>query len=269
MQSLLLARPEDSDAIVGILQAGFPNDLLPYTIFGCAGINAYIRDTIKNQNFGESSLYYVCIDKGEPSGFAELRRTFTTLFLNHIYVLPAARSIGMGRRLLTYGLIQTRSLNQDHLELDVFTDNRRAALWYESLGLKTSYEQSWLKLSISSLAERRDRNWISSGLSQADRLQDCYGFSQFSLQTQAATYGIGRLGESLFRSTDLSILKDSAALGALQYLDPARDLLCIGHGIALPDELTAGARKLAESRRMAGSIETVLERLKNRAGADG
>jgi len=265
MPDIRLANPNDTDKIIGIFRASFPEELLRYTILACKGIDYYLRDTISFQNYGGSTLFIVYEDADAILGFAELRRDSDSLFLNHIYVHPLARGRKIGQKLLLQGISIARDFCQSTLHLDVFVDNYQAKVWYRSLGLSPLYEQMWLHVPLYPINRGESSWWLFSGLPQADRVHEVYGFSQFTLQTRLTTYIIGRLGGSLFRSTTVSILCDQDAMSALYQLDRGRAIICIGP--AEPDAISMlhNAVHLARSERFAGCVDTVLGKLRRRA----
>src|SRR3990172_6151564 len=199
---VLRVRPaESTDAarIVAILRAGFPPALLRYTIFGCDGIEQYVKDSIRHQRFGTSVWYVSCPDRSHAVGFAEIRRSRESLFVNHIYVTPSARGRGTGTGLMYHALNLARDCKQQRVELDVFSDNSAAKTWYESLGLAESHQQRWVETAWSDQTRHAGRQWHASGLGQADRIHATYGFSEFSLHVPSGMHRIGRLGRHLFR----------------------------------------------------------------------
>lgn len=257
MLAVRLAVPEDSENIVKIFRSSFPRKLLSSTIFGCTGIREFLRDTIRTQTAG-TSVFFVSEDRDAVLGFCELRRMPNSLLLNHIYLLPEARGRGLGRSLLREGIGLARDQRQRFLSLDVFTDNLVAKKWYESLGLVLQAVQVWINVPLTPVDGEKEHWWTVSGLPEADRIHDIYGFSCFTLQTQSGNYGIGRLGTTLFRSTTVDILDDSSALVALFTLDCNRRLLCIGNGRNGNKAHTDNNAIIARSQRLAGDLDSVL-----------
>ena len=254
------AQATDAPQISEVLRFGFPEDLLPYTIFGCPGIAWYLSDALHDGGLQPGDAYLVCADGADVVGFAEIRWTSDLLFLNHLFVLPAARGHGLGTRLFLEGLKTARTLDQHGVQLDVFADNLRARKWYESLGFVPSHQRLWVEVALSGPMDK-EATWDTRELAQADAVHAVYGFSEFTLQTRAATYRVGRLGGHLFRSLDGAILSDPQALGALARLDPNRKLLCITRNDSTAGHPFIDAIVRARSFRMAADVDEVLERL--------
>ncbi len=269
LSKVRLALPDDSERMAEIFRACFRQDLLPYTILGAPGLENYLRDLITLQPRGGSSLFLVYEQDGTAVGVAEFRRLPSAIFLNHIYVLSSLRGQGVGKALLLAGIEATRDLEQQDFALDVFADNHPARSWYESLGLGFASEHLWIQLSLPLGAQSDNHWWTLLDLPQADRVQAAYGFSQFRLQTRSGTYSVGRIGDSLFRTTDVELLDDVAALAALSHLDDRRDLLLVCE----PDEWVEKAEQpgaiLAQSHRLTGTTAGVLSRLMESTATPG
>lgn len=90
-----------------------------------------------------------------------------------------------------------------------------------------------------------------------------YGFSQFTLSTDPATYHIGRLSHGWFRISSGSILRDSAALHGQAQIDSQRQLLCIGSQEDTTELRSKAARLITESERLVSSCATVMEHLES------
>lgn len=252
------ANRDDGQRIAEILQSCFDRDLLEYTIYISDNLNDYLRDTIALRGLGENSYYFVYENEDEIKGFAEFRSDAETVFLNNIFIMPEYRSIGGGSELLKIGLCELSYTGQKFVALDVFSNNAAARRWYSALGFKPVFRQVWAQFSL----PKMDAGgwWSASGLPQADRVHDAYGFSSFSLQTDSSTYSIGRLGESLFRISSPEIFDDYSALRALNAIGPSRSLLYIGREEQI-SKRTVHATHLATSLRLKSNYEEILRNL--------
>lgn len=253
-----LAEAADAPRIVEILQEGIPADRLGRMIFGCPGIVDYMTDLLRRQDFSNSQWYVAEHESSGTLGVAEIRRTSSALFLNHIFVTPAARGSGAGTVLLRQALRLARDGDQSHIELDVFGDNHRVRGWYRGLGFLELYETWWVEMATVGQKPGQRSPWHTSGLGQADRIHASYGFSEFGLETRAGGYRVGRLGDDRFRVTDAAVLADPWALEALHILDGRRSLLCIDRATAFPQPLSPGAGIKATAYRMRAEVESVL-----------
>ncbi|NQT14850.1 MAG: GNAT family N-acetyltransferase [Planctomycetes bacterium] len=255
------AEVSDASGIVDILRAEFPPELLRFTIFGCSGIERHLRDVISHQDLGSNTWYVLGREDADVLGFTEIRRDVDALFINHGYILPAARGPGVGTSLLFHGVTRARTLNQSRVELDVFHENYTVRRGHRALGFREASEQLWLELGPDDWIGGDNEGWYAAGLALADRIHEAYGFSEFDLETRSRSYRIGRLGGSLFRATDAAVLADPSASHALKTLDPNRTLLCIDKTDAISDAVRQHAVVLAHNHRMAADLNTTLDRL--------
>ena len=148
--------------------------------------------------------------------------------------------------------------------MDVFAENARARSWYDSLGLHTDSEKTWVQIPLDSVSTFQGEGWTTINMAQADLDQTRFGFSRFQLRTLVQTYSMGRLGESLFRCPGFDILNDPCALGALATIDPTRALLCASPSENLTPEITVKGRIVARSERMSAPVGKVLDILSSR-----
>ena len=244
------ATPEDSPRLAVLLR-WLLGKMRPYTIYGCAGLDAYLRDTLAEGN----EPMMVCTADAHIVGLTAWRLQANSLFLNHIYVRPAYRGRDLGRRLLRDGLRLTHAAHAQ-MALDVFDHNLRARRWYASLGFRLVGEKVWLRQALPPSAAM-PAGCAAEGLPEADRQHQRYGFSRFELTTPRRSYQVGRLGETLFRATTGAILADETALRALAALAPERALLCIAEDPVMGHD----ALLLGRSLRMAAPLDTVREHL--------
>jgi predicted GNAT family acetyltransferase len=261
---VLRVRPADvSDAarIVQILRSEFPPRLLPYTIYGCHGLEQYTRQMIAHQQLGNTAWFVLCGEGSDLLGFTEIRRSVDSMFFNHAYVTASARGPGVGPSLLFHALSGARTMEQSRIALDVFHDNYTVRRGHRALGFREVCEQLWVELSLDDWAGPRCPHWYAGNLAQADRIHEEYGFSQFDLCTRSGSYSIGRLGSRLFRATDAAVLSDPCVPHALETLDPHRSLLCIDNKESLSDVMPPCTTVLARSLRMATDVDGLLERL--------
>jgi len=257
-------RPADSGdvgAIVGLLRAGFPAELLPYTIAGCDGYAAYVADSIAYQDLADAKWYVLCNGDREVHGFLEVRVACRTLFSNQLYVSPKVRAPGVGTNLWLRGLQMARNSTQTEIVLDVFEDNHTAKRAYTLVGFATRRRILWAEVETPAETRAAGDPWYVKGMALADHTQQRFGFSEFVLETLSGTYPLGRIGDRLFRTTTDGILSDPCALGALHTLDHRRKLLCISEVDSLQGKLPEGAIRKAKSLRMTAPIDDALNKL--------
>jgi GNAT superfamily N-acetyltransferase len=247
---------------VEIIRDEFPSELLPYTIFGCHGIERYLRDTIAHQNWGNSAWYVLCAEDSRADGFVEIRRTIHSLFTNHLYIASSARGPGVGTSLWFHGLNWARNPEQSSAGCDVFDSiyavRRRR---HRALGFQHAFEQLWVEAAPDDWGNQDAHTWYAGGLALADRIHENYGFSEFDLHTRSNRYRIGRLGRRFFRATDAAVFSDPSVPHALRTLDPRRSLFCVDKTDRLCGVPPENATLRARSVRMTADVDEVLERL--------
>lgn len=254
----------DSGDIVRLLREGFPKNLFPYTIYSRKGYETYVSDLISLNKSMSHTRFCVCKQNGKVIGFTETRQFPNVLFLNNIYIDAHFRGKGLGTELLKKSIQMTRDNSQESICLDVFNDNKKVLDWYLSLGLKRKYEQLWMlhRIEADNFKDNRLSWWKLIKLSEANRLYDIYMFSEFIMETELKNYTIGKIGETLFKTTDISILNDISALEGLYYLDKNRILLIICEDNQTKNENTLIRGKIiAKSARLTGNIDQLLRRL--------
>ena len=133
--SLRAATPADVSVIVRCIHA-----LAEYERLGheCMATEALVREAL----FGEAPAAQVVLamDGSEPAGFALWFRNFSTflarpgIYLEDLFVFPAFRGRGLGRRLLEHLAQIAVSRGYGRLEWAVLDWNADAIGFYESLG---------------------------------------------------------------------------------------------------------------------------------------
>lgn len=256
------ARPDDIEGIVAIVRAGLSPGILPFTIYGAAGITAFLRHELDRPDSRIGDCFVLEGD-GRVLGFAEFRQRTNTVFLNNIYVSAPFSGKGGGTLLLGTALQHLCTVDKIQVELDAFDDNRRALAWYRRLGFevtsRTVWSQSLHPIGTESTLPCR----VEADLADADRMHAIYGFSEFVLSTTKQERVVGRIGSDLFRVTGDSILRDSHALEQLRMIDGNRRILCIESG-RTSDRVgdLVPTRVLTSSTRMRAAIHTVLGSLR-------
>ena len=261
MPEVRRAAAADGAAIVSILRSELQAGMLPFTIFGCAGFERWLHDSIGLGDRSGSVWYVLAGETGEPAGCAEVRPLMESLFVNHAYIRPSARGVGVGPGLIHRALADLRGPHHRQIELDVFEDNVSVLSGYHTLGFRDEFVQAWIEVPGESFPTECSEPFVYSGLVPADRLHDAYGFSELGLRTRRGSFRIGRLGPRLFRATDAAVLTDPTALAALRTLDPDRNLLCIDRADAFDQVTVTGAKELARAVRMTADLDPLMKRL--------
>jgi ribosomal protein S18 acetylase RimI-like enzyme len=258
MLTVRLAVEHDSEEIAVVMRAAAEEEIQRITIIGCSGLNHYIHDQISTQ---ERDHYLVCADGHRIIGMSAWQHADNVLFLNHFFVLPIAQGRGIGRMLCQEGMLLLRKREEQFLSLDVFSANDRVKRWYRSLGMEPVLQRVWVQFPLVGREMGSTHDCKVLGMPDADRAHARYGFSEFIIESPHMTHTVGRLGEFLFRCTTFDIVEDGPALTVLAKFDPYRNLICIGS----PKDISTGqlvrGTIVAESERMVGTIDDVMERL--------
>ena len=254
------ARENDAGGIVGAIRDGFDPSLLRMFIYGCDGIEWYVRAQIRLRDAGCDTVYTVACAEERIVGCVELRRFPGELFLNYISILADFRSHGLGKHLLKTAIAASRSAGQTGMSLDVLDRNVVARAWYEKLGFTPRYATGWWDVPIPPGGE--ELPFLLSGCPQADLCQEAFGFSQFRMTTSIGSYEIGRLGKEWFRVVRPEALADPAVATALRRLDPSRRVLAL---LKVEEDAffppASPARRVAVSLRMTVGLDELMERL--------
>lgn len=254
------AREDDAAGIVKVIRDGFDPTLLRMFIYGCEGIDRYVRAQIRLRDAGCDMVYAVAYTGARIVGCVEMRRFPSELFLNYISILSDFRARRLGKSLLEFTIAASRTAGQTEMSLDVLDQNIVARAWYEKLGFTPRYATEWWDVPLPPAAE--ELPFQLSGCPQAELNQETFGFSKFRLTTSIGSYEIGRLGEEWFRVVRPEALTDPAVGTAFRRLDPSRRILAllkVEEGTFFPPALPA--RQVAISRRMTAGLADLMERL--------
>jgi GNAT superfamily N-acetyltransferase len=249
-----LAKKQDAEQIVDLIEEGFPPEQRELFVYGCRGARQYIKELISLQEHGGDSVFLVARSDEDILGFFEVRRLLGAVCLSYGAIAKSASGLGIYRRLMTESLLWAKNEGYRKAVHDVFLGNT-IRQFHERIGYRVTGTSKWFAVDIP--AGQVSGPTTFSGLPQADTLHAKYSFSQFSLVTQRASYQVGRLGNKWFRITTPELLLDRDALHALQRLDKSRSILCLcAQDTVLPDDLVS--EQVLGSHRMEGEIDQVL-----------
>lgn len=238
------ARPGDAVPILRILRDTFDPHLLPCVPLGCSGAEAYLEDIFHSPLRPLDTAWIVARDN-KVRAFVEFRLFPTSLFLNYLHVEPNSQNQGIGARLFAASLDQLVSNRDLPITLDVSEANPRAKTWYERIGFKQKTVAIWKKFPLKNSTPVPD--FFISGIPQADRLHEIYGFSSLTIETEDGNFEVGRLSHEIFRTTDLRLVNNPI----LRAIDPRRELLVISPNA--PD----GGQEISRRARLTASTAEV------------
>ena len=257
----MLIRPAietDSEYIVKLIQQSFDSQILSAMIYGCHGIERYVRACILSPEKIVDTVYFVAEVEKQIGGCVELRLIGKTIFLNYICTDKKIRHKGLGRKLLLEAIQLIGSTSYKEMSLDVFHDNLVAKSWYEKLGFTTEYNTAWWSIPMAT-----HYNVVPgkiSGMAHSNVSQHEFGFSQFSINTEMASYNVGKMGGDWFRISQEGLLNDAQALSTLCQLEPDRKILGLFRADAnVP--LLEGTNIFCRSARMTTTLSSLLVKL--------
>jgi len=253
------AVPQDGERIAALMRAGVSDAVRRITIMCSPRLGRFVTDELAA---GTPQAYVVATLEGQVVGTCIWRHMDRAVHLDHLYVVSDLRGQGVGTALLLDGLRRVRRAEEQHLRLDVFWDNPRALAWYRSWKMHGDQQITWLQVPLPARPRRTVRG-IITGWAEGHARQRRYGFSDFTIATECATYRIGRLGEKLFRCGTFGILADAMALEELARLDHRRQLLCVGAAAEVPAAARRAGMIVAHSERLTVSCDAVIRHLES------
>lgn len=146
------ARPEDAGLIVRFIRELAEYERAPESCFATEGL---VREAL----FGAAPAAECLIGEvdGAPMGFAVYFHNFSTwlskrgMYLEDLYVTPAARGLGLGKALLCRVAAVARSRGCERFDWMVLDWNTPAIDFYRSLGAEPMSEWTTFRLSGAAL----------------------------------------------------------------------------------------------------------------------
>ncbi len=228
--------------------------MVEMSIWASPQVDRYVEEHLSAGPDGAETGYYLLeSDAAVTAGITEFRMVDGAGFLNQIYVSPRHRGRSLGRLLLHGAAGEWRArTGASVVMLDVDVENRRAYRWYEQLGFQPLRDIFW---QVGPLRPTAVPPGQVIGATEADGLQQRWGFSRLALRTSNGCYAVGRLPGPFFRLDSLDAWRDEALHAALHRLDPARRILL------LTLSQHADLRTVRHSRRMSVDAALMMERL--------
>lgn len=251
------AQPNEAADVVTVIREAFTQEVIQRTVYGCSGITAYIKAVLTAREL-VTPTFLVAGWTSQVAAAAEVGVAEDGVFLSYIGTRSAARSKGLGTRLLLAASELYSSKSDSRMSLDVYQENTRAQDWYRRAGFEVIGERGWWELDLKG---RKQAPAVVSGLPQADLCHREFGFSEIILHFGGESHRVGRLGTEWFRVTGLAELDNPAVLAALCSLDPTRKVLALG------DPSRTEAARLGAPTMHAFRMQAPIRRLKETLGS--
>jgi len=253
-----LARPEDAGAIVEIIRRGFRPEILDRFIYGCDGVERYVRDLIRAHPVTDTT-FLVARDAGRVGGCIEMRGLPDRLFLNYVAVLPEVRAARIGSRLLATAIERCGRAGQHAMSLDVLEDNTVARGWYDRLGFTEVSETTWWTLPLLTGDEVSEEG--VPGVPQQAVCHQAFGFSSLDLSIAGQVLRVGLLGDRWFRLTGPRHVLDERLHAALRGIDASREVLALLPAEETPESMPSVAERVTATLRLSVELEALTARL--------
>ncbi len=258
--NIRIAKSEDATAITTVMHDGFNEKFLAVLIYGCAGIDKYIKSLV-NMPQKISDTTYVVAEIGEKIiGCVEFRYVGNNVFLNYISIASGYRNNGFGSKLLKKALRITSDRNADRMFLDVFEYNDLVRKWYNRLGFDIEYLNYWWIMDVPLV--KRCLPGMVIGYTHSEACQKAYGFSNLTVQTTIGKHTVGRLENRWFRVSSIAALTDKELHVTLNKLDDTMRFLAILKEGALTADLEGSAAVYTRSTRMSIDMKKLWKVLK-------
>lgn len=256
------ARAADAEAIVALVRRGFTPDQMGLFIYGCSGIEEFVRHQIEAQAIGGESVSVVACQGERIIGCTESGKSPHAQYWNWLSVEPDCRKGGTAKRLLKAVTELALLPTQKDMIIDVLTENLVALHWYQRLGFQHQHYSQWWAVPLQRLSESHSSGCIK-GFAHARVGRQAFGFSQFRAATRSAEHVVGWLGQDWFRVSSREAVSDPELSAALLSIDPSRRLLAILREGELPQHLESGAKLMATTTHMTLDLAALLRALKD------
>jgi ribosomal protein S18 acetylase RimI-like enzyme len=175
------ATEPDAQAIYRLQREALGTNYLQFTIYRSEKAVAQIERLIGAEN----QIFTIAERQEKLAGYANVALGGHEPILNYIAVANAARSFGLGSRLLQAVEAQTRSRGFGTLALDVFESNPRAVEWYAKSGYSTVSKSFLYRIDLTRGVPNHDRSQVDPFLWQmALAAEERDGFSKLSVGTE-------------------------------------------------------------------------------------
>lgn len=212
---------EDCAALVALHQRAFTPWAIETSIFASPRIENYLRQVTSVPPVQREQFLWGAWNDEQLIGYAFGRALPSSWHLNYLAVAPEVREQGIGSSLWDLWVEEGQARGLREYSLDVWQSNEIARPWYKRKGCRV-VSKSWvcrraLRTDINPSGSWRWLNWENAAAWQA-----CYGFSRFEIAHEGKCWTIARVGEKLFRATEVLPAEVEAML---HQREPERSLL--------------------------------------------
>jgi GNAT superfamily N-acetyltransferase len=252
-------QPDEAGNIVELIQSSFIPELFSTMIYGCSGMQQYLRDQMSLPASLSDTLYVVAVLDNNVVGYLEMRWLSDALFWNLACTNRETRCKGLAKTMLKEAISIARMDHHRSMYLDVYENNTGALTWYERMGFTCDYTtELW---DIPNMVSAPATSGKISGYPQSLLSQERYGFSMFKLITAKGDYNIGCMGRDWFRVTQLEAMTDHEVFSTLNALNPDRRILALLPEKSVSVKFTPGTRQIVRTKRMSIPLNQLLENL--------
>ncbi len=216
----------DCAALIALHSRSFTPWAIETSIFASPRVENYLRQVASLPHAQREQFLWGAWRGDELIGYAFGRALPTSWHLNYLAVDANQREQGVGTSLWDAWLEEGRRRGLREYSLDMWQSNDVARPWYENKGCQVT-GQTWVQRRPMQKSESATNgNFQLLNWENAVAWQAAYGFSKFEVACGEKRWAIARLGEKLFRVTEVL---PAAVENFLHQLDSKRSLL-----VALP-----------------------------------
>jgi hypothetical protein len=251
------ARAGDGEQVGHLLAAAHAPAHQQLTVWSSPRIGRYVEDLIEGSLPQESPAFTVIRRHGVITGVVYLRSILGGIFIDSLYADETTRKEQLTNLLIYRSLVDySRPHPSPVVRFDVFESKRAVRAWQQRiLGAREGVRRTWWRLP---LPEEGRADGKVTGLPDADRIHERWGFSKLQVATTKGTYTVGRLPGPYFRLAEPLDAHDPALFRTLASLDPARELFVTGE----KDRQAEGGRRIDVLIRSRVELPELLRRLK-------
>lgn len=217
---------QDCTELVALHARAFSTWAIATSIFASPRVAIYLRRVASIPHSQREQFLWGAWRGEQLVGYAFGRALPKTWHLNYLAVDTNQREQGIGTSLWDAWLKEGQRRGLREYSLDMWQSNEIARPWYENKGCRVA-SQTWVQRRPLQRSESmEDGDFQLLNWENAAAWQDAYGFSKFEIARGETRWPIARLGEELFRVTEVLPVEVE---NFLHQLDPKRSLL-----VALP-----------------------------------